>query len=79
MAERQINLCGSNISKIRNKANPPITQESLIAKLQSSGFDIDRATLAKIETKKRKVYDYEVVIFAKVLGVKLEALLSNDK
>lgn len=72
------NICGEQIAKIRSSQNPPFTQEQLTAKVQSLGLDIDRAAIAKIETKQRRVYDYEVVIFAKALNVSTSDLLANE-
>ena len=72
------NICGENIAKARNQLQSPMTQEQLAAKLQQIGVDIDRATVAKIETKHRRVYDYEVLAFAKVLNVSPLTLLGHE-
>jgi len=74
----QKNICGDQIAKIRSSQDPVLTQELLMAKVQSLGLDIDRAAIAKIETKQRRVYDYEVVIFAKALKVSISDLLSHE-
>ncbi len=72
------NICGRVIAKLRSQANPPVTQESLVAKLQVNGLDLDRASLAKIETQKRRVYDYEVVAIAKALNTNPADLLVDE-
>ena len=72
------NICGEQIAKIRGSKIPIVTQEQLTAKVQSLGLDIDRAAIAKIETKQRRVYDYEVVIFAKALKVSTSYLLGDE-
>jgi hypothetical protein len=72
------NICGEQIAKIRNSQTPVLTQEQLTAKVQSLGLDIDRAAIAKIETKQRRVYDYEVVIFAKALNISTSKLLGDE-
>lgn len=72
------NICGPQIAKIRCSQKTALTQEQLTAKVQSLGLDIDRAAIAKIETKQRRVYDYEVVIFAKALNVCIADLLNNE-
>jgi len=74
----QKNICGEQIAKIRSAQVPALTQEQLTAKVQSLGLDIDRAAIAKIETKQRRVYDYEVVIFAKALNISILELLGNE-
>lgn len=74
----QKNICGEQIAKRRNTLQPSLTQEELTARVQSLGLDIDRATVAKIETKQRRVYDYELVIFAKALNVSISTLLDNE-
>ena len=61
------NLCGKQIAKFRNEAK--LTQEEFAAKIQLAGHDYDRATLAKIENQMRSLYDWELGIFAEVLGV----------
>ncbi len=73
-----INLCGEQIAKLRSSHTPSLTQEELAAKLQRAGLDLDRAAIAKIETKKRRIYDYEVIIFAKVLNVSPLTLLGYE-
>lgn len=69
------NLCGPHIAKLRSNFRPPLTQEDLAARLQANGLDIDRATIAKIETQKRRFYDYEIIAFAKALKVKPAVLI----
>ncbi len=74
----QKNICGERIARKRNAQMPALTQEQLTAKVQSLGLDIDRAAIAKIETKQRRVYDYEVVIFAKALNISISELLGDE-
>lgn len=76
---KPLNLCGQKIAKIRSANVPSLTQERLTAQLQANGLDIDRASLAKIETGKRKVYDYELLAFSQVLNVSINELLRDDK
>jgi transcriptional regulator with XRE-family HTH domain len=45
------------------------TQAEMAAKLQIAGLDLERADIAKIECQLRSLYDFEVFIFATVLGV----------
>jgi len=78
MSNEVTNLCGPIISQIRALTSPPITQEELTARLQANGLDIDRATLAKIETQRRRVFDYEIIAFAEVLKTTPSKLLGYE-
>lgn len=78
MEVEQSNICGPIISQIRARSKPPITQEDLSARLQTYGLEIDRVTIAKIETQRRRVYDYEISAFCKVLKVKASTLLGHE-
>lgn len=66
------NLVGGSIKKYRKSNN--LSQRDLIAKLNILGLSLDQASLARIETHKREVYDYELLYFATVFNVKLEDL-----
>ena len=70
--KRALNLIGPNVRKQRNHRN--WTQEVLAQKLQLSGWDITRASLAKLEAQVRRVSDGEVLFLAKVLKVSTDAL-----
>jgi transcriptional regulator with XRE-family HTH domain len=45
------------------------TQAELAAKVQIAGLDLDRADIGKIESQLRSLFDYELFLFAGVLGV----------
>lgn len=66
------NIIGPQIRKIRYQLK--MTQDQLATKLQMSGYDRSRGTLAKIEARLLWVSDYELFFFTKVLGVPLSAL-----
>lgn len=54
------------------------TMEYLSEQLeQAAGFELSIATIEKIEKGTRSVYDYEVIVFARVLDVPLQELLLN--
>jgi HTH-type transcriptional regulator, cell division transcriptional repressor len=76
VAHPRQNIIGERVKEARNSANPPLTQEQLSKKLAKLGVSIDRAGIAKIETGIRGVLDFEVVAFAKALGVKAAWLLA---
>ena len=47
------------------------SQADLARKLQLGGWDLDFATLNRIENRKRSLTDVELLLIAKVLGVRL--------
>ena len=70
------NICGEKVREIRKKND--ITQDELAARLQVEGVNIERDSISRLEKGIRFVADYELVILAKVLGVTIEELISND-
>lgn len=64
---------GNNIRKLRKYKK--ITQEQLSAKLQTSGCDITRSALAKIEVGQRHIYIDEIKLIKEILGVSFEDLI----
>ena len=57
-----------------------LTQEELAAKLQLAGLhSLDRVTVAKIESQIRSVFDFELVMIAKVLGTDPAALMPTPE
>ena len=69
------NLVGERVKEARSKAQPAITQEELSKRLSKLGVSIDRAGVAKIETRIRGVLDFELVALAKALDVEVNWLL----
>jgi len=65
MTEHQ-NIVGPVIRQLREKRG--MTQAQLVAKLNISGWDLSRGTLAKIEAQVRCVADYEIPILAISVG-----------
>lgn len=75
MAKRFRNILGPNVRALRQQAG--LTQDDLAARLQLAGLDnIDRVAVAKIESQIRSLYDFEVLVLARVLKVPPEQLLS---
>ena len=66
------NLVGPQVRRARSRLD--LTQESLAAKLQLAGWDVSRASLAKIEAQLRWVADAELYLLADVLGVAMADL-----
>ena len=65
--EKQI---GNNIRALRERAH--LTQEQLAAKLQISGCDITRSSIAKIEVGQRHLYPDEVIRIKEILNVSFD-------
>ena len=71
------NLCGRRIRMAR--AEKRITQSNLAARVQTQGITLERDSISRIEIGTRFVTDYELKIFAKVLGVSMEWLTAEDE
>lgn len=56
---------GKNIKHLREREG--LTQEELAAKLQVSGCDITRSSVAKIEVGQRHLYPDEIVLLKDIL------------
>lgn len=69
------NIAGEKIRKARTDLG--LSQDQLSAKLARAGIQIDRPGIAKIENGRRRVYDYELKAFAKVLKTKPSTLLGG--
>ena len=70
------NLCGDRIHQARTTQR--MSQSDLAARMQVNGVIIEREAISKIETGDRFVTDYELLTFAKVLGVSVVWLLADE-
>jgi transcriptional regulator with XRE-family HTH domain len=70
--ERYKNIVGQQVRKIRYQRG--LKQRELAAKLEVAGWRIDRAGVAKIESRLVKVSDYQQIYLARVLQVTLAEL-----
>lgn len=71
--KRQKNISGEAISAIRKAKG--ITQSDLADKVQAAGVSLDRAAIAKIETGRRAVLDYELVALSRCLRCSISTLI----
>jgi len=71
------NIVGRRMRIARAMKTPPMSQQKLLAKLQTEGIDISQSTLSKIETGDRYVKDTELKAIAKVLEVSLLWLMEE--
>jgi transcriptional regulator with XRE-family HTH domain len=67
------NLIGPQVRRLRWLRK--MSQALLAEKLQDMGWNISRARIARIEAGEACVSDIEYFLFAKVFGVKMDALL----
>lgn len=71
MAKSQ-NIVGPQVRKLRDQQG--MTQEALAARCNLLGWDLSRATLAKVEARLRCVTDGELRVLADALKAKIEDL-----
>ena len=67
------NVCGKNLCKIRKIQN--LSQADLARKAQLEGLNVDKKTISLIENGKRGFKDYEILCFARALGVPASYIL----
>ena len=70
------NISGDRIHQARTAKR--LSQADLAAQMQVNGVIIEREAISKIETGDRFVTDYELMVFAKVLGVSVDWLLDDQ-
>ena len=70
------NICGERVRQAR--VIQRLRQEDLAAKIQTQGVNMERDSISRIEIRTRFVSDFELKIFAKVLGVSVDWLLGNE-
>ena len=71
------NVSGDQIRKFRRKNR--FSQSELAARLQVKGIMMERDSISRIESGMRFVADYELYIFAEVLGVEIGELLEMQE
>lgn len=75
--EGKKNISGDRIHQARTALR--LSQADLAARMQVNGVTIEREAISKIETGDRFVTDYELMVFAAVLGVSVEWLVTQEK
>ncbi len=71
-----MNVIGSQVKQIRKAQG--LSQEQLAAKCNLLEWDLSRSTLAKIESKVRRITDFEVILMAKALQVSIIELFPSE-
>jgi transcriptional regulator with XRE-family HTH domain len=67
-----LNVVGPQVRKLRQGKG--WTQSELAARLQLAQWDTSRESVTSLENSQRRVPDLELLILARVLGVKMENL-----
>lgn len=76
--EKRKNVCGLRIRQLRKEQH--ITQKKLAIMAQLAGYDfITETAIIKLESGSRFIPDYEVGIFARLLGTTPEYLLRYEE
>ena len=70
-----MNIIGPQVRYLRETKG--MTQDQLAARCNVVGLNISRGTLAKIESRVRRVTDSEVALLAKALKVDVAELYKN--
>jgi hypothetical protein len=73
------NIVGRRVAEARRASERVLTQDALSGRLARVGVQLDRAAIAKIETNRRSVLDYELKALARVLAVDVNWLLGDGK
>lgn len=71
------NISGDRIHRARTAMR--LSQANLAARMQVNGVTIEREAISKIETGDPFVTDYELMVFAKVLGVSMDWLVGEKE
>lgn len=74
--EGKKNICGERVKTAR--AELKLTQQALAAKLQTSGINIERDSVSRIEIGTRFVADFELLALSKILGKSPSYLLGLE-
>jgi len=71
------NMIGKNVERLRKEKG--IKQKDFIAKMQVMGCDINPTSYSKLEGQIRSATDKEIFVIAKILGVTMEELFSEEE
>ena len=72
------NMIGPTIRKLRHAQRTKVTQEDLVGRLAVRGVSLDRTALLRIESRARKITDYEALAIADALHVTIEQLFQRS-
>ena len=69
------NIIGHKITRLRKERK--IKQKELLARLQTSGIDINPSSLSKLEGQTRPVTDIELKVLAEIFCISADELLND--
>jgi len=70
------NTCGDRIREARKKKR--LSQTELAARMQLEGIQMAQDSISRAEVGSRFIPDYELPLYAKILGVSVEWLLKLE-
>lgn len=70
------NIVGARVEQVRKGEG--MKQKELLARLQTSGIDMNASGLSKLEGQVRYVSDIELAALADILGVSVDKLLGRE-
>ncbi len=70
----RLNVTGNEIRRLRLRAVPKVSQDDMAGRLARLGLSVTQSQVAKIESGKRALRDFEVLAFAKALRVPVQRL-----
>lgn len=73
----QRNISGTRIREARDKMS--LTQGELAARLQVEEVNLERDSISRIESGKRFVSDFELLVLSEILDVPIESLLGKKE
>ena len=72
------NVCGDRVRLGRAMQQPPLTQEELANKIQlSTGLEVTKIIISRIEKGERHVIDQELRMIAQTLNVSMDWLVGD--
>ncbi len=71
------NVVGPRIREARYSGGRKVSQEVLVAHLQTLGIPIDQTALSRIENGQRAVTDVEILAICRVLDMGVDQLFSG--
>lgn len=71
---RPRNITGKRIKEIRRSLKPKVSQDDLSGRVAAVGVTLTRTQIAKVESGRRPIADYELFAIAKALRVSVETL-----
>lgn len=72
------NVTGRQIQLARESLRPKVSQEDLCGRLAKIGIILTRTQVAKIESGRRPIFDYELIGIAKALRVPVVSLIQAE-